>query len=194
MWERAGARSSVKDTLHDTAWPHRARKGFHRRSSVPPMSAPTAHRRLALLSRHLSAAKVRSGVAVMSTTSSAPPSPSSAASAAADDPRKPVCLVVGGGAGIGQSVAKKFASEGYHACVVRRGSGPHRLMEGDGDMPAFIASLEEAGGSGECFFADGTKEDEVSHLVKTIEEDGASTGCEIVGCRAGWWEEGVGVG
>ena len=156
------------------------------------MSAPTARRRLALLSRHMSAATVRSGVATMSTASSAPPPPSSAAFATSDDPRKPVCLVVGGGAGIGQSVAKKFASEGYHACVVRRGSGPHRLMEGDGDMPAFIASLEEAGGSGECFFADGTKENEVEHLVKTIEEDGAS-GREIVGFRAGGWEEGVGV-
>lgn len=36
---------------------------------------------------------------------------------------KPVCLVIGAGAGVGQAVARKFASQGYHACVCRRGPG-----------------------------------------------------------------------
>ena len=33
---------------------------------------------------------------------------------------KPVCLVIGAGAGIGGNVARRFAQEGYHACVCRR--------------------------------------------------------------------------
>ena len=33
---------------------------------------------------------------------------------------KPVCLVVGAGAGIGGTVGRKFAQEGYHAALCRR--------------------------------------------------------------------------
>jgi NAD(P)-dependent dehydrogenase (short-subunit alcohol dehydrogenase family) len=33
---------------------------------------------------------------------------------------KPVCLILGAGAGIGGHVAKRFAREGYHACLARR--------------------------------------------------------------------------
>ena len=32
----------------------------------------------------------------------------------------PVCLVIGAGAGIGGNVARRFAREGYIACVTRR--------------------------------------------------------------------------
>ena len=33
---------------------------------------------------------------------------------------KKVCLVIGAGAGIGGSVGRKFAQEGYHAALCRR--------------------------------------------------------------------------
>ena len=33
---------------------------------------------------------------------------------------KPVCLVLGAGAGIGGTVAAKFAQEGYHSYLCRR--------------------------------------------------------------------------
>jgi len=33
---------------------------------------------------------------------------------------EPVCLVIGAGAGIGGNVARRFAQEGYHACLCRR--------------------------------------------------------------------------
>ena len=33
---------------------------------------------------------------------------------------KPVCLVVGAGAGIGGTVGKRFAAEGYHVVLCRR--------------------------------------------------------------------------
>ena len=34
--------------------------------------------------------------------------------------KQPVCLILGAGAGIGGNVAKRFAREGYHACLARR--------------------------------------------------------------------------
>ena len=51
---------------------------------------------------------------------------------------KPVCLVLGAGAGIGGTVARRFAQEGYHACLCRRSDadGLKRLVdviEGDGN-------------------------------------------------------------
>ena len=33
---------------------------------------------------------------------------------------KPVCLVIGAGAGIGGTVGKRFAQEGYHSVLCRR--------------------------------------------------------------------------
>ena len=49
-----------------------------------------------------------------------------------------VCLVIGAGAGIGGTVAKKFASDGYHAYLARRTDeeGLNRL----------IKEIEDAGG------------------------------------------------
>ena len=51
---------------------------------------------------------------------------------------KPVCLVIGAGAGIGGTVARRFAKEGYHARLCRRSDaeGLDRLVEairGDGN-------------------------------------------------------------
>ena len=44
---------------------------------------------------------------------------------------KPVCLVIGAGAGIGGNVARRFAREGYHACLCRRSDfeGLNRLVD-----------------------------------------------------------------
>ena len=46
---------------------------------------------------------------------------------------KPVCLVIGAGAGIGGTVARRFAREGYHACLCRRTDeeGLQRMMAED---------------------------------------------------------------
>jgi NAD(P)-dependent dehydrogenase (short-subunit alcohol dehydrogenase family) len=51
---------------------------------------------------------------------------------------KPVCLVIGAGAGIGGNVARRFAREGYHACLCRRSDldGLNRMVDAiknDGD-------------------------------------------------------------
>jgi len=63
---------------------------------------------------------------------------------------KPVCLILGAGAGIGGNVAKRFARDGYHACLARRSdrAGPERFealrqnkgLENDGLLvPAEVA-------------------------------------------------------
>ncbi len=73
----------------------------------------------------------------------------------AEDTRTPVCLVIGAGAGIGQAVARKFAKEGLHACVVRRGGGPSSLS--DDRTPElfeqFVQSIKDDGGQATAFFA-----------------------------------------
>ena len=75
----------------------------------------------------------------------------------AEDARTPVCLVIGAGAGIGQGVATKFAAEGYHACVVRRGGGPSSLSDDStpGKFEEFVQGLRDAGGEATAFFANG---------------------------------------
>eukprot|EP01045_Picozoa_sp_COSAG04_P017058 COSAG04_NODE_1482_length_6564_cov_3.075019_1_plen_295_part_00 len=92
---------------------------------------------------------------------------------AAEDARTPVCLVIGAGAGIGQGVATKFAAEGYHACVVRRGGGPSSLSDDStpGKFEEFVQELRDAGGEATAFFANGTEPEEVGELIETIERD-----------------------
>lgn len=57
---------------------------------------------------------------------------------------KPVCLVIGAGAGIGGTVGKKFAREGYHAVLCRRSDedGLNTLVDdikaGGGDATGFL--------------------------------------------------------
>lgn len=64
---------------------------------------------------------------------------------------KPVCLVLGAGAGIGGTVARRFAREGYHACLCRRSDadGLKRLVdaiEGDGSSASgFLLNAIEPG-------------------------------------------------
>ena len=89
-----------------------------------------------------------------------------------DDARKPVCLVLGAGAGIGQAVARKFAAEGFHACMVRRGSGPNRLMSDDGNMEdGVVKSIRDAGGDASAVFADATKPAAIAALVARLEAE-----------------------
>jgi NAD(P)-dependent dehydrogenase (short-subunit alcohol dehydrogenase family) len=64
---------------------------------------------------------------------------------------KSVCLVLGAGAGIGGTVARRFAREGYHACLCRRSDadGLKRLVdviEGDGNSASgFLLNAIEPG-------------------------------------------------
>ena len=76
---------------------------------------------------------------------------------------KPVCLVLGAGAGIGGTVAAKFASEGFHACLCRR-------SDQDG-LDQMVSQIEERGGSASSYLIDAIEENVLEDLVATIEKD-----------------------
>ena len=93
----------------------------------------------------------------------------------ADDSRTPVALIIGAGAGIGQGVGAKFALEGFHTVLVRRGGGPNRLLTDEDDsvgkMEAFVQEIQDAGGQATAMFVDGTDPDQVADMVAEIESD-----------------------
>ena len=76
---------------------------------------------------------------------------------------KPVCLVLGAGAGIGGTVAAKFASEGYHACLCRRSD-----QEG---LDKLVANIEEQGGTANGYLIDAIEENSLEELILKVEKD-----------------------
>lgn len=73
-----------------------------------------------------------------------------------------VVLVVGAGDATGGEIAKRFAREGYIACVTRR--------QADRLQP-LLDEIRAAGGQAYGFGSDARKEQEVATLVDTIERD-----------------------
>ncbi|MDB4242468.1 SDR family NAD(P)-dependent oxidoreductase [Gammaproteobacteria bacterium] len=76
---------------------------------------------------------------------------------------KPVCLVLGAGAGIGGTVAGKFAAEGYHACLCRRSD-----QEG---LDQMVKSIEEEGGTASGYLINAIEENVLEELIISIEKD-----------------------
>ena len=76
---------------------------------------------------------------------------------------KPVCLVLGAGAGIGGTVATKFAAEGYHACLCRRSD-----QEG---LDQMVKSIEEKGGTASGYLINAIEENVLEELIISIEKD-----------------------
>ena len=76
---------------------------------------------------------------------------------------KPVCLVVGAGAGIGGTVARRFAREGYHTCLARRSDkqGLDRL----------VGEIEAEGGTATGFIVNAVLENSIEKLVASVEAD-----------------------
>ncbi len=74
-----------------------------------------------------------------------------------------VCLVIGAGAGIGGTVAKKFASDGYHAYLARRTDeeGLNRL----------IKEIEDADGKASGSLLNVIEENSIEDLVNKIESE-----------------------
>ena len=96
---------------------------------------------------------------------------------------KPVCLVLGAGAGIGGTVATKFAQEGYHSCLCRR-------SDQDG-LDRLVANIEEKGGSASGYLINAIEENVLEDLILNIEKDvgpievlvynlGAQTGMKLL--------------
>jgi NAD(P)-dependent dehydrogenase (short-subunit alcohol dehydrogenase family) len=73
---------------------------------------------------------------------------------------KPVALVIGAGDATGGAIARRFAREGYVACVTRRHLDKLQLL---------IDQIEAARGQAHGFASDARKEEEVIALVEQIE-------------------------
>ncbi|MEC8833099.1 MAG: SDR family NAD(P)-dependent oxidoreductase [Pseudomonadota bacterium] len=76
---------------------------------------------------------------------------------------KPVCLVIGAGAGIGGTVARRFAQEGYHACLCRR-------TDRDG-LERMVAEIEAEGGSASGYLLNAVDDGAIEERVAAIESD-----------------------
>ena len=73
---------------------------------------------------------------------------------------KGVCLVIGAGDATGGAIAKRFAKDGYIACVTRRSADK---------LQALKAEIESSGGVCHAFGSDARVEEEVIALVENIE-------------------------
>ena len=71
-------------------------------------------------------------------------------------------LVVGAGDATGGAIARRFAREGYIACVTRRHADK---------LAPLVAQIEAEGGKAHAFGSDARKEDEVTALFAQIEKE-----------------------
>jgi len=73
-----------------------------------------------------------------------------------------VALVVGAGEGTGGAIARRFAREGFTACVTRRNADK---------LAPLVAEIEAAGGAARAFGCDARSEEAVEALFAEIERD-----------------------
>ena len=71
-------------------------------------------------------------------------------------------LVIGAGEATGGAIARRFAREGYVACVTRRSADK---------LAPLVAQIEAAGGRARAFGSDARREEQVVELVQTIERE-----------------------
>ncbi|MBL8779790.1 MAG: SDR family oxidoreductase [Alphaproteobacteria bacterium] len=76
--------------------------------------------------------------------------------------RPPVALVIGAGDATGGAIARRFAREGYAACVTRREKEK---------LSALVVEIEAAGGKAHAFGSDARKEEAMIALLDEIERD-----------------------
>lgn len=74
-----------------------------------------------------------------------------------------VCLVMGAGAGIGGTVAGRFAQEGYHAVLCRRSD--------DAGLKKLVNDIEAEGGSASGYLLNAVEPDVIEQRIATIEAD-----------------------
>jgi NAD(P)-dependent dehydrogenase (short-subunit alcohol dehydrogenase family) len=71
-------------------------------------------------------------------------------------------IVMGAGNATGGAIARRFAREGYTACISRRNVEK---------LQPLVQRIEEAGGRVRAFGADARKEDQVQDMFRTVEEE-----------------------
>jgi len=71
-------------------------------------------------------------------------------------------LVVGAGEATGGAIARRFAREGFTACVTRRSADK---------LAPLVAQIEKEGGKARAFGSDARREEQVVELVQTIERE-----------------------
>jgi len=76
---------------------------------------------------------------------------------------KPVCLIMGAGAGIGGTVGKKFASEGYHAVLCRRSD--------EAGLETLVSNIKAAGGEASGFLLNAVDEWAIEKRIRHVEEE-----------------------
>ena len=74
-----------------------------------------------------------------------------------------VCLVIGAGAGIGGTVAKRFAKEGYHAYLARR-------TDEEG-LEKLITQISDDGGKASGSLLNVIEENSIEDLINKIESE-----------------------
>jgi NAD(P)-dependent dehydrogenase (short-subunit alcohol dehydrogenase family) len=79
-----------------------------------------------------------------------------------DSHQAKVALVIGAGDSTGSAIAKRFAKEGYVACITRRDAEK---------LAPVVESIEKAGGKARAFGSDARKEEQVIALVDQIERE-----------------------
>jgi len=81
-----------------------------------------------------------------------------------------IAIVTGASRGIGEEIAKLFASEGARVvCAARTlNEGDHKLLSGS--LAGTVAQIEQAGGKGVAVPADVSKVEECERLVKAAED------------------------
>ncbi|GAA6142297.1 SDR family oxidoreductase [Hydrogenophaga sp. 5NK40-0174] len=80
----------------------------------------------------------------------------------ADKQTAKVALVIGAGDATGGAIAKRFAKEGYTACVTRRSADK---------LEPLVQEIKASGGQAIGYASDARKEEDVAQLIDTIERD-----------------------
>src|SRR3569832_1100994 len=75
---------------------------------------------------------------------------------------KKAVLVIGAGDATGGAIARRFAREGYVACMTRRHAEK---------LAPLVAAIEQAGGEAHAFGSDARKEEDMAALIDTIERE-----------------------
>jgi len=75
---------------------------------------------------------------------------------------QPACLVVGAGDALGGEIAKRFAREGFVACVARRNADK---------LAPLVEAIDKTGGKAVAYGLDARREEQVVALVERIEKE-----------------------